>query len=117
MRSIGLSIKTVAQAAAAPLESLDYVCIGGVFATGSKDNTSAPIGVAGVRSILAALRARSADFPAGAIAGIDAANAADVVTAGVDGVAVIAALSLAPDPAAAARNLRAIVDRALVSRR
>jgi thiamine-phosphate pyrophosphorylase len=115
--TIGLSVKTVAQAAAAPLESLDYVCIGGVFATGSKDNTSAPIGVAGVRSILAALRARSADFPAGAIAGIDAANAADVVAAGVDGVAVIAALSLAPDPAAAARNLRAIVDRALVSRR
>jgi thiamine-phosphate pyrophosphorylase len=115
--TIGLSVKTVAQAAAAPLESLDYVCIGGVFATGSKDNTSAPIGVAGVRSILAALRARSADFPTGAIAGIDAANAADVVAAGVDGVAVIAALSLAPDPAAAARNLRAIVDRALASRR
>ena len=61
--TIGLSVKTVAQAAAAPLELLDYVCIGGVFATGSKDNTSAPIGVAGVRSILAALRARSADFP------------------------------------------------------
>jgi thiamine-phosphate pyrophosphorylase len=115
--TIGLSVKTVAQAAAAPLESLDYLCIGGVFATSSKDNTSAPIGVAGVRSILTALRARSADFPAGAIAGIDASNAADVVAAGVDGVAVIAALSLAPDPGAAARNLRAIVDRALASRR
>ena len=33
--------------------------------------------------------------------------------AGADGVSVIAALSLAPDPAAAARELRAIVDAAL----
>jgi thiamine-phosphate pyrophosphorylase len=115
--TIGLSVKTVAHATEAPLEAIDYVCIGGVFATGSKDNTSAPIGVAGVRPILAALRARSADFPAGAIAGIDATNAADVVAAGVDGIAVIAALSLAADPAAAARELRAIVDRALASRR
>jgi thiamine-phosphate pyrophosphorylase len=115
--TIGLSVKTAAQAADAPLEALDYICIGGVFATTSKDNTSAPIGVAGLRSILAALRARSDDFPVGAIAGIDSSNAADVIAAGADGVAVIAALSLAPDPEAAARELRAIVDRARASRR
>jgi thiamine-phosphate pyrophosphorylase len=115
--TIGLSVKTAAQAAGAPLEALDYICIGGVFATSSKDNTSAPIGVAGLRSILAALRARSGDFPVGAIAGIDSSNAADVISAGADGVAVIAALSLAPDPEAAARELRAIVDRARASRR
>jgi thiamine-phosphate pyrophosphorylase len=115
--TIGLSVKTAAQAADAPLEALDYICIGGVFATTSKDNTSAPIGVAGLRSILAALRARSGDLPVGAIAGIDASNAADVIAAGADGVAVIAALSLAPDPGAAARELRAIVDRARASRR
>ena len=115
--TIGLSVKTAAQAADAPLEVLDYICIGGVFATTSKDNTSAPIGVAGLQSILAALRARSRDLPGGAIAGIDASNAADVIAAGADGVAVIAALSLAPDPGAAARELRAIVDRARASRR
>jgi thiamine-phosphate pyrophosphorylase len=114
---IGLSVKTMAQADGAPLDSLDYVCVGGVFATGSKDNASAPIGVAGVRSIVAALRARSAGFPVGAIAGIDAGNAADVIAAGVDGIAVIAALSLAPDPTAAARDLRTIVDRGLGGRR
>ncbi len=48
---IGLSIKTVAQAAAAPIDLLDYVGIGGVFATTSKDNTSAPIGPAGLARI------------------------------------------------------------------
>ena len=40
-----------------------------------------------------------AGFPICAIAGINAGNAADVISAGADGVAVISALSLAPDPA------------------
>jgi len=39
-----------------------------------------------------------------------------VVSAGADGVAVISALSLAPDPAGAARRLRGIVDRSLQGR-
>jgi thiamine-phosphate pyrophosphorylase len=55
-------------------------------------------------------------MPVCAIAGIDAGNAADVIAAGADGVAVISALSLAADPAAAARDLRGIVDRALSHR-
>lgn len=113
---IGLSIKTVAQAAAAPLELLDYVCVGGVFATSSKDNPDPPIGLAGLSRIAAAFRARRADFPVGAIAGIDAGNAADTIAAGADGVAVISALSLAPDPAAATRTLRTVLDRALAER-
>jgi thiamine-phosphate pyrophosphorylase len=62
------------------------------------------------------MRGRDADLPIGAIAGIDAQNAADVVAAGVDGIAVISALSLAADPQAAARDLRGIVDAALAAR-
>jgi thiamine-phosphate pyrophosphorylase len=113
---IGLSVKTVAQAEAAPLEALDYVCVGGVFVTTSKDNVAAPIGLAGLKTILAVLRARTPDFPVGAIAGIDATNAGEVVAAGADGVAVISALSLAPDPAGAAQRLRGLVDRSLRAR-
>lgn len=113
---IGLSIKTLAQAAAAPLDTLDYVAVGGVYATTSKDNTSAPIGTGGLRTIAAAIRARKAGYPVCAIAGITAANASDVIDAGADGVAVISALSLAADPAAAARALRAVVDAALKRR-
>ena len=56
------------------------------------------------------------DFPIGAIAGIDETNAGAVVSAGADGVAVISALSLASDPAAAARRLRGIVDYSLRAR-
>ena len=113
---IGLSVKTVAQAREAPLELIDYVAIGGVYATTSKDNTAAPIGIAGLREVVGAVRMREPDFPICAIAGIDASNAAEVIAAGADGVAVISALSRAPDPRQAARELRAIVDDALARR-
>jgi thiamine-phosphate pyrophosphorylase len=113
---IGLSVKTLAQARAAPVEQLDYVAIGGVFATASKDNPDPPIGRDGLASIAAAIRARTTAFPIVAIAGIDGSNAADVIAAAADGIAVISALSLAPDPAQAAENLRGVVDEALSKR-
>lgn len=113
---IGLSVKTVEQARAAPLDQLDYVAIGGVYGTTSKDNTSTPIGIAGLSSIVQVIRARDRNYPICAIAGINAGNAADVIAAGADGVAVISALSLAPDPGKAAQDLRAVVDNALKRR-
>ena len=45
--------------------------------------------------------------------GIDRSNAGEAIAAGADGVAVISALSLKDDPRAAARDLRAVVARAL----
>jgi thiamine-phosphate pyrophosphorylase len=113
---IGLSIKSVAQANAARLDLLDYVGVGGVYATTSKDNPNPPIGLDGLRAIVAALRARRRDLPICGIAGIDASNAAPVIVAGADGAAVISALSMDADPESAARQLRAVVDRALAAR-
>jgi thiamine-phosphate pyrophosphorylase len=113
---VGLSIKTVEQANAAPLDILDYVAVGGIYATTSKDNTAEPIGLAGLRRMVEAVHARRPGFPICAIAGIAAGNAADVIAAGADGVAVISALSLSPDPGQAARALRAVVDEALTRR-
>ncbi len=113
---IGLSIKTLHDAARAPLEHLDYVCIGGVFATTSKDNPDPPIGISGLQAIMASMRARDDDLPIGAIAGIDAGNAGTVIAAGADGIAVISSLSRASDPQAAARDLRALVETALAKR-
>jgi thiamine-phosphate pyrophosphorylase len=110
---IGLTIQNVAQAEAAPLELIDYVGVGGVYATTSKDNTRPPIGPAGLTRIVEVIRARKPGFPVCGIAGITAGNAADVIAAGADGVAVISALSLVPDPAVAAQDLRAVVDGAL----
>jgi thiamine-phosphate pyrophosphorylase len=113
---IGLSIKTVALANGAPIDQLDYVGVGGVYATTSKDNPNTPIGVAGLAAIVAAFRARRPDLPVCGIAGIDATNAAPVIAGGADGVAVISALSAQNDPQAAARELRGIVDAALKAR-
>jgi thiamine-phosphate pyrophosphorylase len=113
---IGLSIKTAAQAAAAPLDSLDYIGVGGVFATSSKENPAPPIGVAGLARISEIIGARSPGFPLCGIAGITGDNAQRVIAAGADGVAVISALSLAADPRSAARQLRAVVDAALEQR-
>lgn len=113
---IGLSINTVALAQAAPLDLLDYVAIGGVYGTTSKATTKTPIGIAGLREIVRTVRARKAGFPICAIAGIDRSNAGEVIDAGADGVAVISALSLTPNPEEAARNLRSVVDTALSRR-
>jgi thiamine-phosphate pyrophosphorylase len=113
---IGLSVKSVAEADAAPVELIDYVGSGGVYVTLSKQQKNTPIGPAGLARIVDVLRRRAAGLPLAGIAGIDATNAAAVIAAGADGIAVISALSLAPDPAAAARGLRAIVDAMLAKR-
>jgi len=113
---IGLSIKTVAEAEAAPVGLLDYIGSGGVFVTLSKQQKNVPIGPAGLARIVGVFRRRAPKLPLCGIAGIDESNAAAVIGAGADGVAVISALSLAPDPAAAARTLRKIVDAALTQR-
>jgi thiamine-phosphate pyrophosphorylase len=113
---IGLSIKTVEAAEAAPVDLIDYAGIGGVYATLSKQQKSAPIGPAGFARVAGALRRRAPALPFCGIAGIDAGNAGAVIAAGADGVAVISALSLTPDPAGAARGLREIVDAMLAKR-
>jgi thiamine-phosphate pyrophosphorylase len=113
---VGLTVKTSEQADEMYRLRVDYACVGGVFATLSKDNLSPPIGLDGLSRV--AFRARLASScPVGAIAGIDASNAAEVIAAGADGIAVISALFMADDPEAEARRLRAVVDRALAARK
>ena len=113
---IGTSIKSVEAADAAPLDLIDYVGSGGVYATLSKQQKSPPIGPQGLARIIAALHRRAPKLPVVGIAGIDAGNAAEVIAAGADGVAVISALSQSSDPAGAARTLRGIVDAMLAKR-
>ena len=113
---IGLSIKSAEEAEAARLDLVDYVGSGGVYATSSKQQKNAPIGPTGLARIIAVLRRRAADLPVCGIAGIDASNAAEVIAAGADGVAVISALSLVSSPESAARQLREIIDAVLAKR-
>jgi thiamine-phosphate pyrophosphorylase len=117
---VGLSIKNVSEAESAPVELIDYVGSGGVYVTLSKQQKNPPIGPEGLARIIRVLRDRarkqSKELPVCGIAGIDASNAGPVIGAGADGVAVISALSLAPDPRSAARGLRDVVDAVLAKR-
>ncbi|MEE8274121.1 MAG: thiamine phosphate synthase [Alphaproteobacteria bacterium] len=108
---VGLTVRALAQAREVPASVVDYVSIGGVFPTASKDNPDPPIGLKGLRRLAAEV-----ELPRVAISGIGTANAAEVISAGVDGVAVISAVCAAPDARAAAADLKAIVERALRSK-
>jgi thiamine-phosphate pyrophosphorylase len=104
---VGLSVETPEQAAAADSGLVTYLGVSPVFATPTKTDTKAPWGLDGLRR----LRARTA-LPLLAIGGIHVGNAAEVLAAGADGLAVVSAICAAPDPEAAARSLRGIVDAA-----
>lgn len=101
---IGLTVRSTAEATTAPRDVVDYVSVGGVFATASKDNPEPPSGLEGLRGIAA-----EADLPRVAISGINETNARDIIGAGVDGIAVVSAICAAPDPRAASAALAAIV--------
>lgn len=114
---VGLTLKSGAQADELYRLPVDYACIGGVFATGSKNNPDPPVGLDGLARIVFRGRlARGTAFPLGAIAGIDSSNAAAVIAAGADGIAVISALFGAEAVEGRARDLRARVDAALAER-
>lgn len=99
---IGASVGTAGEVGGA--EGADYVGIGPVFATGSKSDAGAAIGVGGF-SLLAA----ATGLPAVGIGGITQENAREVIDAGAAGVAVIAAVFGATDPLAAARELASAI--------
>jgi thiamine-phosphate pyrophosphorylase len=109
---IGCTVHSAEEADAVQAGGIDYASVGGVFATASKHNPQAPIGLEGVRALIA----RLPDLPICAIAGIDQDNAADVIAAGADGIAVISDIFMADDVTAATQRLRGIVDAALGQR-
>ncbi|PSS61544.1 thiamine phosphate synthase [Ensifer sp. NM-2] len=110
---IGLTVKNEEDAETAIASPIDYACIGGVYETLSKHNPDPPLGLEGFARLRATLLAAKPNLPVGAIAGINAQRAADVVAVGVDGVAVISTIFAAVGPAAATGELRACEEKAL----
>jgi len=98
---VGFSTHTGEQLDAGCAEPVDYLAIGPVFATGTKTDHAAPVGVDGVAR--AASRAARAGLPLVAIGGITLATAPAVIEAGAGAVAVIADL-IAGDPASRIRD-------------
>jgi thiamine-phosphate pyrophosphorylase len=89
-------------------EGASYLGVGPTYATTTKPGLPDPLGVAGVRAV-----AEAVDVPVVAIAGITADRVAEVLAAGAYAVAVIGAVSAAPDPRAATRALADAVARAV----
>lgn len=101
---IGLSITDPEQLDGPDVREADYLGVGAVFPTGSKADAR-HTGL----ELLAAARA-AVDLPIVAIGGITVENAAAAVRAGADVLAVISAITLAPDPGRTASELLEIVD-------
>ena len=108
---VGLSITRPDQLAGHDPAEADYLGVGAIFPTGSKDGAT-PTGLA----LLTAARAAT-EAPIVAIGGIDAGNAGLAIAAGADSVAVISAVTQAADTVAAVEALAAAVAAARDARR
>lgn len=97
---IGLSVATPDEARAAETAGADYIGAGPVFPTLSKRDIGPVLGLEGLREIR-----KETKIPILAVGGISAANAAEVIRAGANGVAVISAVAAADNPKTAASEL------------
>lgn len=96
---VGCSVTTVNQASAAQAEGADYVAVGSIYPTSSKERVKV-VGLEGLRQIRQAI-----SLPLVAIGGITKDNASEVIAAGADSVAVISAVVGAESPEEAARQI------------
>jgi len=90
---VGYSTHSVEQAQRALTLPINYLAIGPIFATSTKTDSSPTLGLEGLRAV----RKVMGDMQLVAIGGITLANAAAVIEAGADSVAVISALLSEPN--------------------
>ncbi|CAN5639147.1 hypothetical protein BH24ACT21_BH24ACT21_08360 [soil metagenome] len=101
---IGLSAGSVQEACRAVEEAADYLGVGTVFATPTKDDAE----VEGL-ALVEQMAWEDLSVPWFAIGGIGLENAGQVADAGAPGFAVVRAILDADDPEAAARELRSLL--------
>lgn len=106
---LGVSAHNLEEAKTAIAEGADYLGLGPIYPTSTKEDAKA---VQGLRFIKE-LRNSDIDIPIVGIGGITAENAAPVISAGADGVSVITAISHAQSPEESARKLYEAVSRKL----
>jgi thiamine-phosphate pyrophosphorylase len=97
---VGVSTHSPGQALDAAAAGADYIGVGPVFTTTTKEHALPARGLELLRTVRAAV-----ELPLVAIGGITPETAASVRAAGADAVAMIAALVRAPDVAAAVRDV------------
>jgi thiamine-phosphate pyrophosphorylase len=99
---LGVTARDPVAALAAVAAGATYLGVGPAFATRTKDGLPDPLGAAGIGAVAAAV-----PVPVIAIGAVTAARVPALLAAGAHGVAVVTAISDAPDPAAAAAELLA----------
>ena len=106
-RIIGITVNTAEEAIEAESSGADYLGVGPVFFTPTKERLKPVLGLEGLRAIR-----KKVGIPILAVGGINAENAAEVMATGVDGIAVVSAILGSKDVQAATRKLlRAIRNR------
>jgi thiamine-phosphate pyrophosphorylase len=101
---VGVSTHNLDQFRAAAATSADYIAVGPIFATTTKEKPDPVVGVEFIRTVRPLTQR-----PLVAIGGITAERAAEVYAAGADSIAVAAGLASASDlPACVAGYLRAL---------
>jgi thiamine-phosphate pyrophosphorylase len=108
---VGFSTHSIEQVRAASRLPVDYIAVGPIFGTTSKDTGFDAVGTALVREARAFLSAAGLETPIVAIGGITLERAASVIDAGATSVAVISDLLSTGDPAARVREYLKIVSR------
>ena len=103
-RILGFSTHTMEQATAADSMPVDYIAVGPIFATSTKVNPDAVLGL----ESLAEIRSRISK-PLVAIGGITLPRARAVLEAGADSLAIISALYTADDISGTLRALNSEV--------
>ncbi|GIO18755.1 thiamine-phosphate synthase [Oceanobacillus oncorhynchi subsp. incaldanensis] len=98
---IGLSISTQEELDRSPLELVDYIGVGPIFTTSTKEDSKQTVGLEWIHTI----RAQFPDIPIVAIGGIQTENAHSAIEAGADGVSFITAVTEADDIKEAADKL------------
>ena len=98
---LGVSVHTLEEAKKAVSEGADYLGIGPIYQTSTKEDAKEESGTVLIEQI----RAVGMDIPIVGIGGITTVNAGAVVKAGADGVSVITAISMAASPLQAAKDL------------
>lgn len=99
-RLIGISVNTIKEAEEAEAEGADYIGVGPIFYTSSKEDLRSILGFEGLKAIRNKVKISIL-----AIGGINARNAGDVIVSGADGIAVISAIVDAKNITEATRNL------------
>lgn len=96
---VGVSVRTLKQARAAEAAGADYIAVGSIYPTSSKEKARV-VGLERLRRIRGAV-----GLPLIAIGGINRDNAGGVAAAGADGIAVISAIMQPEDTERASRQL------------